>query len=52
MKTRSFLLAVLGMTNLTWGAGVEPQPFLAAVQRIIEATSFLGTPFSDDEIAR
>lgn len=51
MKTRSFLLAVLGMTNLTWGAGVEPQPFLAAAQRIIEATSFLGTPFSDDEIA-
>lgn len=30
--------------------GVEPQPFLAAAQRLIEATDYLGTPFSDAEI--
>jgi hypothetical protein len=29
---------------------LEPQPFLAATQRLIDSTSFLGTPFSDDEI--
>ncbi len=32
-------------------AEVEPQPFLAAAQRIIEATDYLGTPFNDAERA-
>jgi hypothetical protein len=30
---------------------VEPQPFLAATQRLIDATNYLGSPFSADEIA-
>jgi len=50
MKTRSLLLAGLGVMNLAAGAEVEPQPFLSAAQRLIDSTSFLGTPFSDDEI--
>ena len=44
------LLSLLACVSLVQAAEIEPQPFLAAAQRIIEATSFLGTPFSDDEI--
>lgn len=45
------LLSLLACVSLVHAAGVEPQPFLAATQRIIDVTSFLGTPFSDAEIA-
>ncbi|MGV3662708.1 MAG: CehA/McbA family metallohydrolase [Prosthecobacter sp.] len=51
MKTRHFLLAGLGVISLSWVAAVEPQPFLAATQRLTDAASFLGTPFSKEEIA-
>lgn len=44
------LLYLLACVSLVQGADIEPQPFLAAAQRLIDATSFLGTPFSDDEI--
>ncbi|WP_395719174.1 CehA/McbA family metallohydrolase [Prosthecobacter sp.] len=44
------LLCLLACVSLVPAAGVEPQPFLSATQRLIDATSFLGTPFSDDEI--
>lgn len=47
MKT---LLALFAGLASSFAADVEPQPFLAAAQRLIDATSFLGTPFSDDEI--
>jgi hypothetical protein len=50
MKTRFLFLAVLGVMNLAAGAEIEPQPFLAAAQRLIDSASFLGTPFSGDEI--
>lgn len=43
-------LCFLACVSLVQGADIEPQPFLAAAQRLIDATSFLGTPFSDDEI--
>ncbi|MEZ5385518.1 MAG: CehA/McbA family metallohydrolase [Prosthecobacter sp.] len=51
MKAPRFLLTGLCIASLSLGAGVEPQPFLAAAQRLIEATDYLGTPFSEDEIA-
>ncbi|MFN7564260.1 MAG: hypothetical protein ACK5TH_20995, partial [Prosthecobacter sp.] len=43
-------LCFLACVSLVQGADIDPQPFLAAAQRLIDATSFLGTPFSDDEI--
>ncbi len=49
MKTQYLLLVwALGTTFAT---EVEPQPFLAATQRLIDATNYLGSPFSADEIA-
>ena len=50
MKAHLFFLTGLSMVNLVLGAEVEPQPFLAATQRLIDATNYLGTPFSADEI--
>ncbi len=50
MKASLFLWIALAVSNLAGAAEVEPQPFLAATQRLIDATNFLGTPFSDDEI--
>jgi hypothetical protein len=51
MKTSRWITGfVLGVFLVHAAAGVEPQPFLAAAQRLIDSTSFLGTPFSDDEI--
>lgn len=51
MKTSRWITGlVLGVMNLAARAEVEPQPFLAATQRLIDSTSFLGTPFSADEI--
>lgn len=50
MKTPFSLLVCLSLISLTQGAEVEPQPFLAATQRLLEATSSLGTPFSKEEI--
>ncbi len=32
-------------------ADVEPQPFLASVKRVVEASDYLGSPFSADEKA-
>jgi hypothetical protein len=51
MKAQHFLLAGLGVVSLSFGDEVAPQPFLAATQRLIDATNFLGSPFSADEIA-
>jgi len=31
------------------GAGVEPQPFLAALRQVLDAADYLGAPFSRDE---
>ena len=50
MKAPFSLLMSLGVASFSWGAEVEPQPFLASTQRLIEATDYLGTPFSDAEI--
>ncbi|MBX7211803.1 MAG: CehA/McbA family metallohydrolase [Verrucomicrobiaceae bacterium] len=47
---RCLWLSSLIVANLN-GADVEPQPFLAALRRIIDATDYLGTPFSDAEKA-
>lgn len=53
MRARILFLAVLGTGCLlpAGAAEVEPQPFLAAARRLIEATNFLGTPFTAAEIA-
>lgn len=51
MKAQHILLAGFSVAAFSWGAEVEPQPFLAATQRLTEATSFLGSPFSADELA-
>lgn len=53
MSARILLLAVLGTGGIfSMGAAeVEPQPFLAATRRLMEATNFLGTPFSEAESA-
>ena len=51
MKT-SLCFAVLMLHAIFANAAtVEPQPFLAATQRLIEATTYLGSPFSKDELA-
>ncbi len=47
MRTSICFLACLSLATAT---AVEPQPFLAATQRLIDATNYLGTPFSADEI--
>lgn len=41
------MATVVMSSSLT--AEVEPQPFLAALRRIIDATDYLGSPFSDAE---
>ncbi len=51
MKAQHILLAGFGMVSLSWSAEVEPQPFLAATQRLTDAANFLGTPFSKEETA-
>jgi len=51
MKAPLSLLVCLGFTQFSRAAEVEPQPFLAATQRLLETTSFLGTPFTSDEVA-
>jgi len=51
MKARPILLAVYCVVSFSWGAEVEPQPFLAAAQRLIDAAQFLGSPFSSEELA-
>jgi hypothetical protein len=51
MNAQHLVVTCLGLVSLSWGADVEPQPFLAATQRLIDATNFLGTPFSAEEIA-
>lgn len=52
MKTSLWVGVFAFSAVLTSGADeVEPQPFLAATQRLIEATDYLGTPFSDAERA-
>jgi hypothetical protein len=50
MKTSRWITGFVLGVSLVHAAEVEPQPFLAAAQRLIDSTSFLGTPFSDDEI--
>ncbi|MBL9117294.1 MAG: CehA/McbA family metallohydrolase [Verrucomicrobiaceae bacterium] len=51
MKMLIWWLA-LGLPAGAWGAVVEPQPFLAATQRLMDALGFLGTPLSSTETAR
>lgn len=47
------LVSLLGVLTFLASAStaVEPQPFLAALRQLIEATDHLGTPFSDEERA-
>lgn len=50
MKT-SFCLVFCALSSLlAKAASVEPQPFLAATKRIIDATTYLGSPFSEQEL--
>ncbi len=52
MKTSLLLcLCVAIMTSGQATAEVEPQPFFAATQRLVDATTFLGSPFSPEELA-
>jgi|GEM_PF-2050488 len=50
MKTHPLSCWLLLTAAGVVAAEVEPQPFLAATQRLIDATNFLGSPFSADEI--
>ncbi|MDZ4402107.1 CehA/McbA family metallohydrolase [Prosthecobacter sp.] len=50
MKTSLWIGGFVLGAVLAHAAEVEPQPFLAATQRLIDATNFLGSPFSADEI--
>jgi hypothetical protein len=47
------LVSLLGVLTLSASAvaAVEPQPFLAALRQLIEATDLLGVSFSDEERA-
>jgi hypothetical protein len=47
------LASLLGVLTFVASASpaVEPQPFLAALRQLIEASDHLGTPFSDDQRA-
>src|SRR5688572_8061352 len=49
MIRAAFLFAVFATSALA--APVEPQPFLAALQRLVEAADFTGSPFSGEEKA-
>jgi hypothetical protein len=51
--TMRHLASLLGVLTLTASAAtpVEPQPFLAALRQLIEATDLLGVSFSDEERA-
>lgn len=51
MKTSPAWFACFVLARLSFAAEVEPQPFLAATQRLIDGTTFLGSPFSADQIA-
>jgi hypothetical protein len=51
MKTSPALFACFAFARLAFAAEVEPQPFLAATQRLMDAVHFLGSPFSAAEIA-
>lgn len=42
-------LAGLLATSVALARDPEPQPFLAATERLVEAMAFLGTPFSEEE---
>ncbi|HET6407993.1 MAG TPA: CehA/McbA family metallohydrolase, partial [Chthoniobacteraceae bacterium] len=50
MRHLVFLLGVLTVSASAAGP-VEPQPFFAALRQLIEATDFLGAPFSEKEKA-
>jgi len=50
MKTSLWIGGFVLGAVLALAAEVEPQPFLAATQRLIDATNYLGSPFSADEI--
>ena len=55
MKTnlRSVLsLLLVALVTPLRAADVEPQPFLSALRRLIDATDYLGSPFSDSETRR
>lgn len=51
--THSFVLTTAIVTVLSTPcpapAAVEPQPFLAAMRQLVDATDYLGTPFTPDE---
>ncbi len=49
MIRSALLLVVCAVSALA--APVEPQPFLAALQRLVEAADFTGSPFSAEEKA-
>ena len=52
MKTTTlFALAGLLLTGPHRALATEPQPFLSAAQRLIDAMNFLGSPFSAEELS-
>jgi hypothetical protein len=51
MKTSLWAGGILLSLVMARAADVEPQPFLAATQRLIDAAHFLGSPFSAEEVA-
>ena len=43
------LLSLLACVSLAQAAEIEPQPFLAATERLMDVATYLGTPFSVEE---
>ncbi|MCF7786955.1 MAG: CehA/McbA family metallohydrolase [Prosthecobacter sp.] len=50
MKTSLLLCLCFAFVHLSHAAPLEPQPFFTATQRLIDATAFLGSPFSTAEL--
>ena len=50
MKTSILLCVSVAVVRFSPAAEVEPQPFFAASQRLIDAAAFLGSPFDKAEL--
>ncbi len=49
MRRIALFLALGFHAALTHAAPVEPQPFFSALRQILDATDYLGAPFSAEE---
>ena len=49
LKFRCLVSSLLLAATRVHAAEVEPQPFLAALRRVMDAADYLGSPFSEGE---